>query len=167
MAPFGQDVNRPPDSEEVKELNVLKPNKQTTIQTLLALGKSQREIARVTGIDRKTIRGYQRQAERANSPGVATGSPEQTPPPLPAAHTSACEPWRQFIEQQLALKRNATAIYQDLVDLHGFCLLQPEPPDRAAVDAGTRDRSELPGTVPAVVLPRGPRRPTAHVGPGG
>jgi DNA-binding NarL/FixJ family response regulator len=38
-------------------LNVLKPNKQTTIQTLLALGKSHREIARATGIDRKTIRG--------------------------------------------------------------------------------------------------------------
>jgi len=36
---------------EVEELNVLKPNKQTTIQTLLALGKSQREIARATGID--------------------------------------------------------------------------------------------------------------------
>jgi hypothetical protein len=32
----------------------LKPNKQTTIQTLLALRKGQREIAQVTGIDRKT-----------------------------------------------------------------------------------------------------------------
>ena len=72
-------------------MNVLKPNKQTTIFTLLQLGKSQREIERVTGFDRKTIRSYQRkykaihEASRANSPGVATGEPSgqatQTPPP--------------------------------------------------------------------------------------
>jgi transposase len=105
---------------EVEELNVLKPNKQTTIQTLLALGKGQREIARATGIDRKTIRRYAGKAVPANSPGVATGSPEQNPPPRPPAHTSACEPWREFIAAQLELKRNAMAIYQDLVDTHGF-----------------------------------------------
>ena len=98
----------------------MKPNRQITIQTLLALGKSQREIARATGIDRKTIRGYARKAVSANSPGVATGSPEQIPPPRPPAHTSACEPWREFIGSQLELKRNAMAIYQDLVDVHGF-----------------------------------------------
>ena len=39
-------------------MNVLKPHLQTTIWTLLAAGASQREIERVTGIDRKTIRGY-------------------------------------------------------------------------------------------------------------
>lgn len=98
----------------------MKPNKQTTIQTLLALGRSQREIARSTGIDRKTIRRYASQAGAANSPGVATGSVEQNPPPRPPAHTSACEPWREFIGEQLRLKRNAMAIYQDLVDVHGF-----------------------------------------------
>ena len=106
----------------------MKPNKQTTIQTLLALGRSQREIARSTGIDRKTIRRYQMQTARANSPGVATGSTPaasdvpagQIPPPRPPGHTSACEPWREFIGAQLELKRNAMAIYQDLVDLHGF-----------------------------------------------
>ncbi len=98
----------------------MKPNKQTTIQTLLALDKSHREIARVTGIDRKTIRGYALKSALSNSPGVATGSPEQIPPPRPPAHTSASEPWREFIEAQLELKRNAMAIYQDLVDVHGF-----------------------------------------------
>ena len=41
-------------------MNVLKPHLQTTIWTLLAAGASQREIERVTGIDRKTIRGYQK-----------------------------------------------------------------------------------------------------------
>ena len=34
--------------------------------------------------------------------------------------TSLCEPHRDFIEAQLRLKRNAMAIYQDLVDSHGF-----------------------------------------------
>jgi transposase len=33
---------------------------------------------------------------------------------------SACEPHRAFIEAQLRLRRNATAIYQDLVDQLGF-----------------------------------------------
>ncbi|GAB3759141.1 hypothetical protein GCM10028796_05880 [Ramlibacter monticola] len=32
----------------------------------------------------------------------------------------ACEPGRGFVEEQLNLKRNAMAIYQDLVDVHGF-----------------------------------------------
>ena len=39
-------------------MNVLKPHLQTTIWTLLESGTSQREIERVTGIDRKTIRAY-------------------------------------------------------------------------------------------------------------
>jgi len=36
------------------------------------------------------------------------------------ASTSKCEPYRAFIDAQLRLGRNAMAIYQDLVDLHGF-----------------------------------------------
>jgi len=107
-------------------LNVLKPHLQTTIATLLRAGRSQREIERATGIDRKTIRTYQLRfaAEQANSPGVATGSAPQIPPPWPPAvaqpSVSACEPYRPFIEAQLRLKRNFMAIYQDLVDQHGF-----------------------------------------------
>jgi transposase len=34
--------------------------------------------------------------------------------------TSACEPYREFIELSLSKGRNAKAIYQDLVDDHGF-----------------------------------------------
>ena len=111
-------------------MNVLKPHKQTTIFTLLGLRKSQRDIERITGIDRKTIRSYQRQfeASRSNSPGVATDPPEQIPPSWPptvvaaavTSSTSKCEPHRAFIDAQLRLGRNATAVYQDLVDLHGF-----------------------------------------------
>lgn len=110
-------------------MNVLKPHLRTTIWTLLDAGASQRQIERVTGIDRKTIRAYQKRfaAATANSPGVAT-DPGQIPPPRPptpvtaiaAASASACESHRCFIEAQLRLRRNAVAIYQDLVDQFGF-----------------------------------------------
>lgn len=107
-------------------MNVLKPHLLTTILTLLEAGTSHRQIERVTGIDRKTIRAYSQRltAERSNSPGVATGSERQTPAPRPPSvgeqTVSACEPHRAFIEGQLRLKRNFMAIYQDLVDSHGF-----------------------------------------------
>ena len=111
-------------------MNVLKPHLQTTLSTLLASNTSHRQIERVTGIDRKTIRTYAKRIEElmANSPGVATGTPDgapdQIPPPRPPAQakltTSTCEPHRAFIEAQLRAKRNYTAIYQDLVDSHGF-----------------------------------------------
>ena len=57
---------------------------------------------------------------------MATGSAgegEQVPPPRPPAPKearSACEPHREWIEAQIRLGRNAMAIYQDLVDHHGF-----------------------------------------------
>jgi hypothetical protein len=59
--------------------------------TLLDAGTSQRQIGRLTGVDRKTIRSVQLglAAERSNSPGVATGSASQTPPPWPPAATAA------------------------------------------------------------------------------
>ena len=97
----------------------MKPHLQTTIGTLLASGASQRVIERVTGIDRKTIRAYQKRfaaAAAANPSRVATGSSAvaagpapQTPPPRPpppaAVTASACEPHRAFIEAQLRLRR--------------------------------------------------------------
>jgi transposase len=113
-------------------LNVLKPHLRISIQTLLDSGATQREIERFTGVDRKTIRRYQR---GSNSPGVATGSEAahgQIPPPRPPApeHApvlatarvtpSACEPHRAWIETQVGLGRNAVSIYQDLVETHGF-----------------------------------------------
>ncbi|MDR3557755.1 MAG: IS21 family transposase, partial [Syntrophobacteraceae bacterium] len=122
-------------------MNVLKPDLQTTIRTLLSKGVSQREIERKTGIDRKTIRRYaqsfnlatSREGEHSKSPteqDVASGSGEsgaQNPPPRPPGlefkapklARSACEEHREWIEEQLRLGRNAMAIYQDLVEL--FC----------------------------------------------
>lgn len=108
----------------------MKPHLQTTIWTLLKSGATQREIARITNISRHTIRAYQQRfaADPSNCPGVATDSPGQTAPPLAtdlaagiaAMASSKCEPHRAFIDAQLRLGRNATAIYQDLVDRHGF-----------------------------------------------
>jgi transposase len=102
-------------------LNVLKSHLRITIETLLAKGASQHEIARRTGVDRKTIRRYQ-----SNSP-MATGSEAgagQNPPPRPPGRpplaSSACEPHRVWIEEQVGLGRNATSIYQDLVERFGF-----------------------------------------------
>ena len=67
-------------------MNVLKSHLRIAIETLLRGGATQREIERFTGVDRKTIRRYQRLG--SNSPGVATGSEapaEQIPPPRPPA----------------------------------------------------------------------------------
>lgn len=55
----------------------------------------------------------------------STGEDGQDPPPRPPALApplarSACEPHREWIEAQVALGRNAQAIYQDLVERHGF-----------------------------------------------
>ena len=58
-------------------MNVLKPHLQTTIWTLLRANASQREIERITGISRHTIRTYQQRfaaEQEANCPALATGS---------------------------------------------------------------------------------------------
>ena len=57
-------------------MNVLKPNQRATVITLLERNTPQREIARITGIDRKTVRRYHQRwlLDPSNSPGVATGS---------------------------------------------------------------------------------------------
>jgi phosphatidylserine/phosphatidylglycerophosphate/cardiolipin synthase-like enzyme len=117
-------------------VNVLKPHLQSTVFTLLERNKSQRQIERLTGIDRKTIRRYQaifesEKSASANSPRVTTGSEaavtQTPPPPRPPATAdsskaatfnfarSASEPHREWIEQQVRLRRNAQAIYQHLV----------------------------------------------------
>ena len=106
------------------------------METLLRKGRSQREIERQTGVDRKTIRRYGLglgEGPGAKSPGVATGSEGresgsgagQIPPPRPPARApkqarSACEEHRGWIEEQVQLGRNAQSIYQDLVESCGF-----------------------------------------------
>ena len=41
-------------------------------------------------------------------------------PPTRAPSASACAPYRELIEEAVGRGRNAVAIYQDLVDDHGF-----------------------------------------------
>lgn len=115
-------------------MNVLKLHLRVTIQTLLRNGTSQREIERLTGVDRKTIRRYGQEilGPPVNSPGVATGSdpgkntisgveiPPRPPARSPQEARSACEVHREWIEVQVQLGRNAISIYQDLVETHGF-----------------------------------------------
>ena len=121
------------------------PYQKGAVLTLLQNKVSHREIHRKTGIDRKTIRTLVQSmaasavAAEPNSPTPATGSAGlsgQIPPPrppafeastpaltplvVPAHARSACEPHREWIEAQVHLGRNAMAIYQDLVDQHGF-----------------------------------------------
>ena len=58
----------------------------------------------------------------AISEGVSTDSerPKWPPPPGRAPSASACEPFRELILEALSRGRNAVAIWQDLVDDHGF-----------------------------------------------
>ncbi|UCF85472.1 MAG: IS21 family transposase [Desulfobacteraceae bacterium] len=128
-------------------MNVLKPDKKSTIITLLKNGVSQHEIRRKTKIDRKTIRKYSKLIKEADDTDldlkfpaieeVATGysyKEEENPPPwppvdeqnnqdkqvVPSQCRSACEVHRLWIEEQIRVGRNAVAIYQDLVERFGF-----------------------------------------------
>jgi hypothetical protein len=49
------------------------------------------------------------------SQAVSTDSP-----PVPRPRASACEPYRELIVDAVRRGRNAVAIYQDLVEDHGF-----------------------------------------------
>src|SRR5579872_45103 len=59
-------------------------------------------------------------AKPASTEGVSTDSTAAKPPPGRAPAASACEPYREIIEQAVRRGRNAVAIYQDLVIEHGF-----------------------------------------------
>lgn len=123
-------------------MNVLKPHLKNAVFTLISQGIAQREVHRVTGIDRKTIRHYVRAIlapagadPSSSAPATGSGieSEIQIPPPRPPAISagislivtpkiarSACEPHREWIEAQVRLGRNAMSIYQEMVDVRGF-----------------------------------------------
>ena len=127
---------------------VLDHQKQQQVLGLGRLGWPVRRIAEATGVDRATARGYLlaagipvrgrgRPGERAAKPAISAevstdsllGKPAMcapvsvdTPSPAPtrAPSASACEPYRELIIEALGHGRNAVAIWQDLVDDHGF-----------------------------------------------
>jgi transposase len=123
--------------------NILGTDKQ---QQVLALGRLRwplRRIEAATGVRRETASAYLKAAgipvrhprrHRLAPPNPASqvstdpgglppglpGEPPWVPPASRAPQASACEPYRELIEQALARGRNAMAIWQDLVDDHGF-----------------------------------------------
>ena len=127
--------------------NVLNEEKKQQIIALGKLGWSLLEIERETGVRRETAGVYLRAvgiavriprawgrgapAKPANelTPDPSKPANEVTPDfvgpfsPLsssPAGRVSACEPYRELIEEKLSRGRNAKAIWQDLVTDHGY-----------------------------------------------
>jgi len=60
------------------------------------------------------------QGEVTTDPAMGIEGVVGAPTPGRAPSASACEPYRELIEQKLRLGRNAMAIWQDLVDDHAF-----------------------------------------------
>ena len=128
--------------------NVLKHEEQEQIRALGRLGWSLRRIEEATGVRRETIARYLRRSgvrlrpPRGRKLGPNAASPVATDPgALPATDSKAasevatdlsglgrherdgvslCEPHREWITQAIEQDRNAVAIWQDLVDQHGF-----------------------------------------------
>ena len=127
--------------------NVLDDEKQQQIRALGRLGWPLRRIEQATGVRRETVGAYLRSAgipvrarggrpvvwppaNPATTPEVSTDAASAhpatraavstDPPPGRAPSASACEPYRALIVEALGRGRNAVAIWQDLVDDHGF-----------------------------------------------
>jgi transposase len=129
--------------------NVLDDQKQQQIRALGRLGWTLSRIQEATGIRRETISGYLRAAgigvrgrgrpsESKPKPAISGEVSTDSGPPKPATRAevstdlapvarpgrapsaSACEPYRELISEALRRGRNAVAIWQDLVDDHGF-----------------------------------------------
>src|SRR5579859_7680075 len=115
--------------------NVLGDEKKQQVVALGRLGWPLRRIEAATGVRRETASAYLKAAGIAvRPPGswghaaakpakeVSTDSapPEWPPRPGRAPQASACEPHREVIVEAVMRGRNAVAIYQDLVDDHGF-----------------------------------------------
>ncbi len=97
-------------------MNALSVTERETILGLLRLGWSIRHVARETNRRHETVARYGREAglldpKSHTRPKVPTDSGKSR---------SVCEPHRAFIEVEFAKGRNATAIYQDLVEHHGY-----------------------------------------------
>jgi hypothetical protein len=129
--------------------NVLDDTTQQQILALGRLGWSLRRIEQALAVRRETISGYLkaagiavhgrgRRSESKSKPAIAEEvstdleakpaitcegvSTDLVPPSPPgrAPTASACEPYRELIVEALGHGRNAVAIWQDLVDDHGF-----------------------------------------------
>jgi hypothetical protein len=148
--------------------NVLDNDKQQQIRALGRLGWTLSRIQEATGIRRETVSGYLKAAgivvrgrgrpsESKAKPAISeeqvstdlgakpairseevSTDPVGPPPPGRAPSASACEPYRELIAAALARGRNAVAIWQDLVDDHGFPARYASVPASWWPCAGTR-----------------------------
>lgn len=125
--------------------NVLSKTKQHQVIALGRLGWAVRRIENETGIRRETISKYlksegvpvrpprcRRLSKPASGEGVITdpgskpASGEEVitdpdpPPPQRSPSASACEPYREMIEEAVSQGRNGMSIWQELVDRYGF-----------------------------------------------
>ena len=129
--------------------NVLTEEQRQQILALGRLGWSLRRIEAASGVQRETasnylkaagvaVRGRGRPPARPAKPAISAGVSTDSPPaslaataaredapaaderPRRAPQASACAPYRELIDEALGRGRNARAIWQDLVDAHGF-----------------------------------------------
>src|SRR5581483_7027772 len=129
--------------------NVLSEHKRQQVLALGRLRWSLRRIEEETGVRRETASAYLKAAgipvrgvgRRPSVPAADTPAERNTeakpaiasevstdsvstPPasirPARAPTASACEPYRELIVEALRRGRNAMAIWQDLIDAHGF-----------------------------------------------
>ena len=120
--------------------NVLSEEQKQQVPALGRMGWSRRRIERDTGIYRDTAARYLREAgitvKKPGRPGKETAkpainaaevipgsAPQNSKPAIPAtpgkpSTPSACEPFRDTIEEALSRGRDAKAIWQDRVDDH-------------------------------------------------
>jgi hypothetical protein len=161
-------------------VNVLSEEKKQQVLALGRLGWSLRRIERTIHIRRETAATYLKAAgipvrpqggwgrghpkpaiDVSTDPKGGHGPEDSVPPEDHRPSESACEPYREFIESELAKGRNAMAIWQDLVDGHGFgekyasvkrfvrklrrsstpearVVIETAPGEEAQVDYGTR-----------------------------
>jgi transposase len=121
--------------------NVLSETKRDQVVALGRLGWTLRRIEEATGVRRETASTYLKAAGIAvRQPGgwgrrpfpkpaieTSTDSGAMIEPPEPARspQASACEPYREQILEAIGRRRNAMAIWQDLVDRHGFSVGYP------------------------------------------
>ena len=109
-------------------MNVVAEYKQKSIEELVEKGVGLREIARRLMVDRSTVRRIARHLSKPPTPATGSEEPEGAKPPTrppgisgeKSGVESACALYHQWIEKQVDLGRNAVAIYQDLVEMHGF-----------------------------------------------
>jgi len=123
------------DGERQAVANHLSVTKSNAIKKLHHQGQSQREIAAALDVDRKTVRRHLAADSVVDSAGddskgtsaltgsddPSAGNPSDTTKPTRSAKSaSACEPFREAIEEMLGRGLHAQRIFQDLQAEHDY-----------------------------------------------